>query len=316
MNGFRQYSPGEYRPQFGGFSFFPPVVKNLLIANFAAFILQMIAEGGGFTIGGTPIYAWFAKTFYLWPISDADPRIAGNFQIWQVVTYMFLHGGFSHILFNMLALWMFGMEVENTWGSRNFLIFYFACGIAAALANLFIAPLFAPVGPTIGASGGVYGVLVAFAMLYPNRYVFISFLFPVKAKYLVTFYVMLEMYNGVMGSGEGVAHMAHLGGAVVGFVWVLMDKRGMIDRVIGTIQTRSAKRFIQYQQSKTPARDAQFYEMPRRDEPAKPDANADYQKTIDEILDKISRHGYSALTEDEKRMLLDASRRIQPGDES
>jgi rhomboid family protein len=317
MNGSRQYGPGEYRPQFGGFSFFPPVIKNIIIVTVVAYIVQQFALYSGFTIGDLELREWFVKNFYLWPFNNPNPMQFADFQIWQVVSYMFLHGGLWHIGLNMLMLWMFGMEVENTWGSRNFLIFYFVCGISAALANLFVAPLFSSPGATIGASGGVYGVLVAFAMLFPNRYVYVYFLVPVKAKYLITFFIMLEVYNGMGGgAGDGIAHLAHLGGAVVGAIWVLLDRKGMIDRAIGTIQTRSAKKFVQSQRKKSSAQEANFYEMPQS-KPDKPNGgpSREYQTTIDAILDKIGKDGYSALTEDEKRMLLDASRRIQPDDE-
>lgn len=308
MSAYRSYGPGEYRPQFGGFSFFPPVIKNLIILNVAIYILQLITQETGFMVGAVSLGQWFAETFYLWPVTSS------NFQIWQIISYMFLHGSFTHILFNMLMLWMFGMEVENTWGSRNFLIFYFTCGIAAAFANLFIAPIFAPAGPTIGASGGVYGVLVAFAMMFPNRYIYIYFLLPVKAKYLITVLVAFELYNGITSSIDGIAHMAHLGGAFVAAIWVLLDRKGVIDRTIGNIQMKSAQKFVQYQRGKEGAQDAKFYEMPRKDDDAPEVGRSSYQKTIDEILDKISTSGYSALTEDEKRMLLDASRRIEPGE--
>jgi len=300
---------GEYRPQFGGFRFFPPVIKYLIIANVAMFFVQNMLTSSMFTFAGEPMGELFIRMTYLVPIGE-------GFRIWQLVTYMFLHGGFMHIFFNMLMLWMFGMEVENTWGSKRFLIFYFVCGIAAGLSNLFIAPLFAEPALTIGASGAVYGVMVAFAMMFPNRYIYIYFLLPVKAKYLIPFFLVLELYNGITGSTEGIAHMAHLGGALIGVIWVLLDSRGLIDRLIPTGRLRAGNIMDTGMRSSwsQPVREANFYELKPE---AKPKSSGDpdfdrYQKVIDEILDKISKHGYAGLTEEEKRILLDASKRIHP----
>lgn len=298
----------HYRPQFGGFSFFPPVIKNLMIINVAVFLLQIALESGFLTLGGRPLLNWFAETFYLWPLGS------GYFMPWQLVTYMFLHGGVWHIFFNMIMLWMFGVELENTWGSKKFLYMYFAAGIVAGLANLFIAPLFTGTGPTIGASGGVYGVLAAFAMVFPDRYIYLYFFVPMRAKYLVTGLILLEVVFGVMGTREGIAHVAHLGGAAVGGLWVLLDRRGRIDRWLNRRRSGGGSGTGW---DRTP-REATFYDFtPGRQEPEtrKPSGDRAYdeaQKRIDEILDKISVSGYSALTDEEKRILLDASKRIHP----
>jgi membrane associated rhomboid family serine protease len=297
---------GEFRPQFGGFSFFPPVIKGLLIANVAVFILQWMVMGSGLTYQGVEISYWFARLFYLHPIGE-------NFYVWQLITYMFLHGDLMHIFFNMLMLWMFGMEIENLWGSRKFLIFYMVAGVAAGLANLFIAPIFTGTGPTVGASGGVYAVLVAFAMMFPNRYVFLYFFVPVRAKYLITFFVVLELFNGVFGTRQGIAHIAHLGGAVIGAIWVLLEMRGLIDRMLRRLDTRRSGGAQEPWSGNSTVREAKFYEMtPTHKSPVDEDEIFASQKTIDEILDKIGVSGYSSLTEREKRILLEASKRIHP----
>lgn len=302
---YRKYEPGGYRLQFGGFSFFPPVIKYLLIANGAAFVLQLVVENPTFTLNGASLGVLFQRLFYLNPIGD-------GFLPWQLFTYMFLHGSLPHILLNMFMVWMFGAEVENTMGSTKFLAFYFACGVFAGLANLFITPLLLEPGPTIGASGSVYGVLVAFAVLFPNRYVFAFFLLPIKSKYLISFFIILEVYNGVTGTSDGVAHFAHLGGAVLAGVWLLLDARGKLDPLFARLARRRAPS-ISSVSSRT-ARDADFYDIsstaPKpKQGAAPPDAN---QKIIDAILDKIGTAGYSALSEEEKRLLLDASRHIHP----
>ncbi|MBE0643742.1 MAG: rhomboid family intramembrane serine protease [Bacteroidetes bacterium] len=300
---YRNQSNQPFRPQFGGFSFFPPVIKYLLLANVGIFLIQMTLEGGFLTFHGEPLYNWFARTFYLWPLGS------GNFMPWQLISYMFLHGGFQHVFFNMLMLWMFGVEIENLWGSKKFAIFYFAAGIAAGLANLLIAPLFTGTGPTIGASGGVYGIMAAFAMVFPDRYVYLYFLLPIRAKYLIAGLIILEVVYGVLGTHEGIAHVAHLGGAVVGGIWVLLDQRGYIDRWLNrksgsTVSTR-------WNQSQ---KDAKFYEFtPGKLDRKSGDHTYDAaQQRIDEILDKISVSGYAGLTEEEKHILLDASKRIHP----
>ncbi len=297
---------GEYRPQFGGFRFFPPVLKNLLMINVGVFALQLLFQSG-FTFGGEPIIYWFTETFYLFPLGM-------GFMPWQLVTYMFLHGGLMHLLFNMLMLWMFGMELENIWGSRKFLLFYLAAGVAAGLANLFIAPLFSSPGPTIGASGGVYAVLVAFAMLFPNRYVYVMALLPVRAKYLITGFILLEVFNGVSGTMDGIAHIAHLGGAVIGAIWVLLDRQGTIDSMLSSFSRKKVSGSKSAWDSGP--REATFYDFKSsksENEKKAPDPKFDQsQKEIDAILDKISVSGYASLTENEKRILLDASKRIHP----
>ena len=305
----RRQDQTEYRPQMGGFSFFPPVIKTLLVLNVVIFLLQLFLEGSPIILGNEPIYHWFGRQFFLMPLG-------GGFRIWQLISYMFLHGGWQHILLNMFMLWMFGMEVENTWGSRKFAIFYLVCGLAAGLANLFIAPMFTDVGPTLGASGSVYGVLVAFAMLFPNRYVFLLFPpIPIKAKYMIAFWILMELWQGI-GSADNIAHIAHLGGAVIGALWVILDSRGVIDRLISTrkpLQFHDPYRQSNQTYSRPPVQDAEFTQAQYRPTRKTGDAEFDeYQKKIDEILDKISKYGYAGLTELEKQILLDASKKIHP----
>lgn len=304
---YQRYEPGEYRPQFGSFSFFPPVIKYLIIANLGVFLFANLISGGVLTIAGEPLSRYFAEYMFLWPLGE-------GFLPWQLISYMFIHLDFWHIFMNMLMLWMFGMEVENTWGSKKFLLFFIACGIAGGLSNLLIAPLFSSPGATIGASGGVYGVLVAFAMLFPNRYVYIYFFLPLKAKYLITGLIAIEVFYGVTGSREGVAHMAHLGGAILGAIWVLLDSRGTIDVMLRRVSSRgrttdrysSAGNDRMYQATVHPIT------PPSRTSSTSNTEFERYQHLIDEILDKIGKQGYSALTEEEKRLLLDASKRIHP----
>ncbi|MCB2204767.1 rhomboid family intramembrane serine protease [bacterium] len=267
------------------------------------FLIQLVADSG-LVFGGVPLNYWIIRYLYLHPL-DA------GFMPWQLITYMFLHGGFMHIFFNMLLLWMFGMELENIWGSRKFLSMYLAAGITAGLANLFIAPLFTGTGPTIGASGGVYAVLVAFAMIFPDRYVYLYFFFPVRAKYMISFFLLLEVYNGVTGTADGIAHVAHLGGALLGIAWVLLDRKGRLDSFFAKIDARkSAKQRASWDNS---PREAKFYDFKESGRKKTEDKKFnESQSAIDEILDKISVSGYGSLTEKEKSILLDASKRIHP----
>lgn len=181
-----------------GYGMLTPGVKNLLLANVTVFIGQILAP------------AIFESRLF---ILDPELVFKSGF-IWQLVTYMFLHGGFGHIFFNMFALWMFGVELERTWGTREFVKFYFMTGIGA---GVFIA-LFTSY-PTIGASGAIYGILAAFALFFPDRYVYLYFLFPIKMKYLALFLGILEFLSSYRAA-DGIAHVAHLGGMIIGFIYL------------------------------------------------------------------------------------------------
>lgn len=279
-------------------------------------------------IGKMPVSILFLKYFALQPIFgevNISSTIVGHFFPWQVITYMFIHGNFGHIFFNMFALWMFGVEIENLWGSKKFLIYYFLCGIGAAIANLFIAPFFTDVGPTIGASGAVYGVLVAFAFLFPNREIYLYFLFPIKAKYFVIFYIILEAVYVATSVESGVAHVAHLGGAVVGFIYLLFDSRNQFKRFFQS--SKNTEDFTNFFSDREFGRP---FEPPRRKGPEKEVKNAEYkeitkedlkkqqeeeqkkiQKRIDKILDKLAEKGYDALTDEEKRILFEDSKKLR-----
>jgi membrane associated rhomboid family serine protease len=298
------YGGGSYRPSFfGGFSFFPPVIKTLLIVNLGVFLFDVLFFQT-VRLGGIPLEIWFYQYFALNPLGY-------GFKVWQLVTYQFMHAGFMHIFFNMFALWMFGMELENVWGSKKFLIYYLTCGVGAGLANLFLSPLFAPLAPTVGASGAIYGVLVAFAMLFPDRPIYLYFFVPVKAKYFVLFYVLLELFS--LSGASNVAHFAHLGGAFVGFVYLMIDRQGVVGRWFRNLIARRQE--PTYRSGSHPRRaepyvsEAKYYDIQSGKE-SKPPGDEITQETIDAILDKISRSGYQSLTEEEKRILFEASKKL------
>ena len=182
-------------------------VKWLLLSNTAVFLL--------WSLGGSPIERHLLTLFALTP--ELTVR---NFMVWQLFTYLFLHGGIWHLIFNMLTLWMFGSPLERDWGTRRFLKYYFICGIGAGVFDLVLNILFGHWNnTTIGASGAIYGLLVGFGVLYPNQTVLMNFLFPIKAKYMVMIYAGVELLMS-MGVNSGVSNIAHLGGMVVGFVYL------------------------------------------------------------------------------------------------
>jgi len=188
-------------------------VISLIIANVVVFVLQSLSNG--------VIDAYFA----LWPLQAIDGQ--SYFHVWQIVTYAFLHStdNILHLLFNMFGLWMFGTEIERYVGPRRLLACYFASVIAAALTQLFVPMLFgAPPGPTIGASGGVFGLILAYAIMFPKRKVAVYFLIPMPTWLFATLYAAIELFQGVTGSQSGVAHFAHLGG-MVGSALVLAQWR-------------------------------------------------------------------------------------------
>lgn len=165
----------------------------------------------------------------LWPVGTPEEILAGRqrlavpgFAPWQLVTYGFLHGGFAHVFFNMFALYMFGMPIESAWGTRRFLIYYFVCMIGAGLVQLTVAAVTGEVYPTIGASGAVFGLLLAYGMMYPNSTIMLLFPpIPMKAKYFVIGYGALTLFFGVTGTMSGIAHFAHLGGMLFGLGLIL-----------------------------------------------------------------------------------------------
>jgi membrane associated rhomboid family serine protease len=187
---------------------FPPLVKNLIIINVVVFIAQMVLDK---TIGLTDILA-------LYPINSDE------FKPYQIATHMFAHGSPFHIFFNMFGLYMFGRVLENVWGPKRFLLFYLISGVGAALVHLLVQYLTGGFSSAVGASGAIMGILAAFAYLFPNTELYLMFIpIPIKAKWAVIGMIALDLYLG-MGqySGDNIAHFAHLGGALTGFILVLI----------------------------------------------------------------------------------------------
>ena len=206
----------NFRPS--GFSVLPMVVKNLLIINVLFFLATIAAD----------VVLRIDLKDYL----GLHYIGASDFQPFQLVTYMFMHGDFAHLFFNMFALWMFGNTLENIWGPNRFLLFYFVCGIGAGLVQELVQYIqfvttmseYLNLLTTVGASGAVYGILLAFGMMFPNSTLYIYFAIPIKAKWFVLIYGLIELFAGFRGV-DNVAHFAHLGGMLFGLILILYWKK-------------------------------------------------------------------------------------------
>lgn len=257
-----------------------PGVRAIIIACGLVFLMQTALPALRIVAPGT-----METTFGLVP---AD--VFGRFHVWQLATYLFLHGGLFHLMFNMIGLWMFGAELERNWGTRAFLTYYFVTGIGAGLFSWLLA-LHSPV-PTIGASGAIFGVLLAFGMLFPDRPILLYFLIPIPARYMVILYAFIEIVAVAGGRQDGVARFAHLGGLLVGFLYLKSESASYpLRRWWGTRRRAALSRVAE--------RDV------RRQE-------AD-QEHKDAILEKISREGMGSLTKEERAFLEAAARRGREG---
>jgi membrane associated rhomboid family serine protease len=277
-----------YRGSFGfGFGAgLTPWVQRLLIINGIVFLLQVM------TSDVLTVYLAFVPRGIL-------------LQPWTVITYMFAHGSFFHIFFNMLVLFFFGPPLEARWGSREFLKYYFISGIGAAAMSF----LFAYHSPIIGASGAVYGVMLAFALNWPDSQIYIWGILPVKAKYLVAFLAAVSLMSMMGGGGGNIAHAAHLGGFVAGFLYLKLGSPG---GMFGGMRSAIARRKLKVVRDEPPPRPAVRTGPPPARRRA--GATADEEKLLDEldrVLEKISTEGMSSLTPQERRLLDEVSRRYR-----
>ncbi len=273
----RIYRFGNYRQGLSTYGW-SPMVKTLILTNVIVFLFEYI-----------PI-SDIVRTFGLVPA-----LVTQRLYLWQLFTYMFLHGGFFHLLFNMFVLWMFGSEIERMWGSREFLRYYFITGIGAGILTVLTS--WNSMIPTIGASGAIYGLLVAFAMLFPNRLIYLYFLFPIKAKHLVIIFVVVELYASLHSSNTGIANIAHLGGMLVGYFYIKGSWQiNSFFRRVGDLISKNRIKIRVVDEEK-----------PKREDPAD-DVQED---EIDRILDKITDEGIGSLTEEEKEILNRASKHLR-----
>ncbi len=264
-----------------------PMVKRLMIANGIIFLGQQII--GLISPGSIEFFFGLSHVGFI-----------QEFKIWQLFTYMFFHGGWLHIIFNLLALWMFGGELEQIWGGNLFLKFYIYTGLGAgvfiSLMNYYIFVNYNANPVTIGASGALYGILLAYGLTWPNREVLLYFLIPVKIKYLVIVYGLIEFFgtlSSVSGKAGGISHIGHLGGLVSGFIFIIYkskfsssNKQGFFSRFFRKIKNRNKKKVI--------------------------DNRIIAKKIIDDLLEKIARNGMSSLSSDEKKQLDWARKHYYP----
>jgi len=217
------YSTRSYARPYSLSGGLPPGIKWLLISNTAIFLLQWFAGGSSLGV----IFRYLALV---------PEQVVTHLFVWQLATYLFLHGGIWHILFNMLALWMFGTEIEQGWGTRRFLQFYFFCGVGAGLCVVVLNYIAStPNVATIGASGAIYGILLVSAVLWPDRIILFSFLFPIKMKYFVMIIGAIAFLNS-FSANTGVSEFAHLGGMAFGYLFLKLPKRGRGFDAMGSIR--------------------------------------------------------------------------------
>ncbi|TAL36469.1 MAG: rhomboid family intramembrane serine protease [Spirochaetes bacterium] len=271
-----------------------PVVKKLMIINAAVFLIQELA--GIFEPGVIESY-----------LGLNHQGLVGDLRVWQLFTYMFLHGGWFHIIFNLLGLWMFAGDLENHWGSGRFLKYYLFTGIGAgifiALMNSMIQVrylgLLPPYQPTtIGASGALYGLLLAYGMTWPNREVLLYFLFPIKMKYLVLIFGALEFFgtlSSLRGVGGNVSHIGHMGGIVTGLVLMMAMRSGGRERTAGPGPIGGFLKKLRLAKKQRAISE-----------------RIEAKEIIDTLLDKIARQGMSALTAAERKKLEWARRHYYP----
>ncbi len=299
----------------------PSITKNLLIINVLAFFATWVFEKQGLDLTAT-----FGLHFFM----------AQDFSFYQLVTYLFMHGSFMHLFFNMFAVWMFGTVMERVWGPKRFLIYYLVCGIGAGIiqegvqyinyANENLAAYdfvmtssgritteaYLNLWTTVGASGAVYAILLAFGMTFPNERMFIiPFPFPIKAKWLIGGYIVIEVWSALNTPGDGIAHMAHLGGMLFGFLLIrywrkhpnieqrFNGQNGFFQQMKKQYENKRRNTF-HYQPST---------ETPRWEEHKEKEEDSARQAEIDAILDKIRKSGYDSLTKEEKKKLFEQSNR-------
>jgi membrane associated rhomboid family serine protease len=245
-----------------------PVVRFLILLNVVIFVLQGLLQADPF----------LSVHFGLVP-----QLIMTRGWVWQLVTYMFLHHGFWHIFFNMFALWMFGSTLERTWGGKGFLQYYFLTGLGGGLCY-FIFNMNSMI-QTVGASGAIYGLLVAYAVLFPDSVIYLWFVIPIKAKWFALIFGVIEFVASIQSS-DSIAHLAHLGGMVIGYVYL---KRGtLFTRLAWQLRMRKRERDAHAQQKREVYLDS-------------------VRREVDEILDKINRVGYDGLSPSEQKRLKRAS---------
>ncbi len=268
-----QYTSPGFRRGFSRPTFtIPSGVKLLVIINIVVFILTELSGQRNIlfsSFGLVPNQVWT------------------NFKVWQLFTYLFVHGGFLHIFFNMFVLWMFGKDLEIQWGKNKFLLFYFTCGIGAGLMTVLFS--INSIVPIVGASGAIYGLLVAYGFTYPNRMVYLYGLFPLKVKYMVLGLGVIAFFASLSANQSNVSHITHLSGMIIGVLYIYF-----------ILNWKNIK--------------MEYYRLRLKNLKQKTSAQNDEEvlmkKKVDEILDKLNASGWDSLTEQEEKYLTQASKEL------
>ena len=268
-----QYTSPGFRRGFSRPTFtIPSGVKLLVIINIIVFILTELSGQRNMlfsSFGLVPNQVWT------------------NFKVWQLFTYLFVHGGFLHIFFNMFVLWMFGKDLEIQWGKNEFLLFYFTCGIGAGLMTVLFS--INSIVPIVGASGAIYGLLVAYGFTYPNRMVYLYGLFPLKVKYMVLGLGVIAFFASLSANQSNVSHITHLSGMIIGVLYIYF-----------ILNWKNIK--------------MEYYRLRLKNLKQKTSAQNDEEvlmkKKVDEILDKLNASGWDSLTEQEEKYLTRASKQL------
>ena len=268
-----QYTSPGFRRGFSRPTFtIPSGVKLLVIINIVVFILTELSGQRNMlfsSFGLVPNQVWT------------------NFKVWQLFTYLFVHGGFLHIFFNMFVLWMFGKDLEMQWGKNEFLLFYFTCGIGAGLMTVLFS--INSIVPIVGASGAIYGLLVAYGFTYPNRMVYLYGLFPLKVKYMVLGLGVIAFFASLSANQSNVSHITHLSGMIIGVLYIYF-----------ILNWKNIK--------------MEYYRLRLKNLKQKTSAQNDEEvlmkKKVDEILDKLNASGWDSLTEQEEKYLTQASKEL------
>jgi membrane associated rhomboid family serine protease len=253
-------------------SLFTDAIKFIISINFLIFILQYLSgmEDELFTIFGIVP----SKTF-------------GELMLWQPFTYLFFHGGVWHVLINMFVLWMFGSELEKFWGKKEFLRFFFITGIGSGLITILFS--LSSTNPVVGASGAIYGVLLAYGFMFPNRLVYLYFLIPIKVKYLVILIGTIAFFSSLNPGNSNISHLTHLSGMVIGFIYLR-----------SSINWNTINHFVIHRKD----------EIKRHYEDKKNEKREALKLQVDAILDKINDVGYDNLSESEREFLFKASKKL------
>ena len=268
-----QYTSPGFRKGFSRPTFtIPNGVKLLVIINIVVFVLTALSGQRSIlfsSFGLVPSNVW------------------SNFKVWQLFTYLFVHGGFLHIFFNMFVLWMFGKDLEMQWGKNEFLLFYFTCGIGAGLMTVLFSVN--SIVPIVGASGAIYGLLVAYGFTYPNRMVYLYGLFPLKVKYMVLGLGVIAFFASLSANQSNVSHITHLSGMIIGVLYIYF-----------IFNWKNIK--------------MEYYRLRLKNLKQKTSAQNDEEvlmkKKVDEILDKLNASGWDSLTEQEEKYLTRASKQL------